>query len=351
MLASYAGYSYNHHPEDTLKTNAKFEFTGFLDLYYGTNAKYRTQEVSPFLVSSAKNNSPYLNLGYLRASYQGRNFRVNLVPGLGTYMQANYAAEPAKWRYLVESNAGVRLLKKGEVWLDAGILGSPFTNEGPVSRELTMYSRTLAPENVPYYLNGLRLSGKAGKKVSWSSWVVTGWQQIIDVNKRLSLVNSFKWSPSEYLSIAYNQYFGNEGSTSNPDFSKRSFHDLYLEYEKNKFRWTTCIYFGRQEKTSRVKSDWWQYNTTALYRLSKLFSFSGRVEYFNDPNRVIYRPNNTINGFKVFGAGAGMNIHPTQWSMFRFDLRYLGGKEQIFPSAGVYDNEEIRIVGNLSIWF
>ena len=324
---------------------------GFVDLYYGFNVKHPSQALSPFLISSTKNNSPQLNLGYLHATYQGTRFRATLIPALGTYMQANYAGEPSKWRYLVESNVGLRISNKGDLWLDAGILGSPFTNEGPISRELTMYSRSLAPENVPYYLNGVRLSGKAGRKISWSSWIVTGWQQIVDLNSQVSWVNSLRWRPSEFLTLTYNQYFGKEGSSINPNFTTRSFHDFYLEYEKNKFRFTSCIYFGEQDRLDKPAADWWQYNSTALYRLSNLFSVSGRVEYFNDPYRVIYRPANTINGFKVFGTGAGLNIHTTQWSMFRLDLRYLGANERIFPSGGAYDNGEIRILGNLSIWF
>ncbi|MBM3177635.1 MAG: porin [Bacteroidetes bacterium] len=351
QIIPFEGHSFSFVQKDTLRSGSAFQWKGFLDLYYGYNLKHRDQATSPFLVSSANNNSPQLNLGYLHASYQGKNFRATLIPAIGTYMQANYAGEPAKWRYLVESNAGFRLSKKGDLWLDAGILGSPFTNEGPISRELTMYSRSLAPENVPYYLNGVRLSGNAGKKISWSSWIVSGWQQIVDVNNKVSWVNSLKWHPSEFITVTYNQFFGNEGSDINPTFTTRSFHDFYVEYEKNQFRLTTCFYVGKQSKLNEPSAEWWQYNTTARYRISKLFSVSGRIEYFNDPNRVIYRPANTINGFKVFGAGAGINIHPTKWSMFRFDLRYLGGNERIFPSAGTYDNGEIRMLGNLSIWF
>ena len=111
----------------------------------------------PYMVSSAQNNTFAVNLAMLDIRYQTSGIRARLVPAFGTYMNANLANEPGTLKNLLEASVGVRISQKHDVWLDAGILGSPYTNENPVSKDQIMYTRSLSAENSPYYLSGMKL--------------------------------------------------------------------------------------------------------------------------------------------------------------------------------------------------
>lgn len=47
-----------------------------------------------FIYSHNRNNEVNLNLGLIKANYETEQFRANLALAAGTYMNANYAAEP-----------------------------------------------------------------------------------------------------------------------------------------------------------------------------------------------------------------------------------------------------------------
>ncbi len=49
---------------------------------------------------------------------------------LATYFEANYAAEPVGLRQLFEASVGLKLATTREIWLDAGVLLSPYGCEG-----------------------------------------------------------------------------------------------------------------------------------------------------------------------------------------------------------------------------
>ena len=50
--------------------------------------------------------------------------RANIALAVGTYMNANYAAEPGVLKNIYEANAGVKISNNKNIWVDAGILPS-----------------------------------------------------------------------------------------------------------------------------------------------------------------------------------------------------------------------------------
>lgn len=131
---------------------------GYIDTYYSYNFNKPASGNTSYLVASARPNEVSINLAYVDLRYRSERVRARFVPGFGTYMNANYATEPATLAHIVEGYVGVKLFKNSALWLDMGVLGSPYTNESAVSKDHLMYTRSLAPEYVPYYLTGIKAS-------------------------------------------------------------------------------------------------------------------------------------------------------------------------------------------------
>ncbi|MEY3101871.1 MAG: hypothetical protein RL558_148, partial [Bacteroidota bacterium] len=153
----------------------KVHLSGYLDTYLGMGP--RLAGSMPYMVSSARIGEVNINLAALDLRYQSDKVRARVMPGWGSYMDANYAPGDPK---LVEASAGFRLKTRREVWVDAGILGSPFTNESAISKDHLMYTRSMAAEYVPYYLSGVKLSYLASAKWNWYAYLANGWQQVRD---------------------------------------------------------------------------------------------------------------------------------------------------------------------------
>jgi len=98
----------------------KVHLSGYLDTYLGMGP--RLAGSMPYMVSSARIGEVNINLAALDLRYQSDKVRARVMPGWGSYMDANYAPGDPK---LVEASAGFRLKTRREVWVDAGILVRP----------------------------------------------------------------------------------------------------------------------------------------------------------------------------------------------------------------------------------
>lgn len=169
---------------DTLETTVigHVAIGGYVDSYYGYNFNKPADGANPYFVSSARHNELTINLAYVDVRYRSRYMRVRFVPGFGTYMDANYKNEPGSLKNMVEANVGVLVSEKKKIWIDIGVLGSPYTNESAISKDHLMYTRSFAPENVPYYVTGAKLTVPLSTKLNAYFYVMNGWQVIQDNN-------------------------------------------------------------------------------------------------------------------------------------------------------------------------
>ncbi len=136
----------------------KITVGAYMDVYYGFDFNRPSEFERPYCVSSPRHNEININLAYADFKYINDNVRAHFVPGFGNYINSNYAAEKGTLKNIVEANAGVKLSKKKDIWLDVGVLPSPYTNESAISKDHLMYTRSFAPEYVPYFLTGVKLS-------------------------------------------------------------------------------------------------------------------------------------------------------------------------------------------------
>lgn len=339
--------------EDSVRTEDRaIKIEGYADVYYAWNPATGARQSNPFLVSSAKHNQTSLNLGYLQVRYQGKKVRANIAPGLGTYMSSNYSGERGWTKYILEANGGVQISPRGDVWLEAGVFSSPFTNETPVSRDQDMYLRSLAPELVPYFITGFRLSWKPSPKINLAGWVVNGWQVIRDPNRYKSFITQLTWDIHPKFRLYHNIMMGDERHPDAPTLRTRFLNDIYLNWKiKETLSATACFDVGHQANQDNSGSTWWQINGILRKTFTPQFSVSFRMEYFHDPRGAAVTQ--LIEGprFEVFGAGACLNFKLHERSLLRLEGRHLESGQNIFPAGTKTSGSEKILALSLTSWF
>jgi hypothetical protein len=184
----------------------KITVEGYIDTYYAYNFNKPAGKNQPYFVSMARDREVNINLAYIDVKYSSSRLRARFVPGFGTYINANYAAEKGSLKNIVEGSIGIRLWPKKNIWVDAGVFGSPYTNESAISKDHLAYTRSLAAEYVPYYLTGVKLTIPLAAKVNAYLYLLNGWQQIQDQNDKLSVGTQLEYRPNEYLLLNWNTY-------------------------------------------------------------------------------------------------------------------------------------------------
>lgn len=340
-----------------IDTTSKSQLTieGNIDAYYGYDFNKLQTKDRPYFVSYSRNNEINLNFAYVSFKYTSDRLRATLAPGFGTYMNANYAAESGSLKYIVEGYAGFRPFAKKNIWLDIGILPSPYTYESAFSFNQLVYTRTLGAENTPYYQSGARLSLPLNKKLSANLYLLNGWQQISDVNNSLSFGSNLELAANEYLTLDWDTYIGNESSATHPDYRTRYFSDLYATWNPSeKFSLAACVYGGLQKRINNNKttdSYWWHANTSLKYSFSKQHSLSARVEYFDDNDGVIVQPVTDVVGFSSFSESLCYNWRVTDKVLFRVEARYFQSDKNVYVKETTPVKNDLWMIAGITTRF
>src|SRR6185295_5898902 len=126
-----------------------------------------------------RHNEFNVNLGLLKASYNTDWIRGNIALATGTYMNANYAAEPGVLKNIYEANAGVRISKSKNLWIDIGIMPSHIGFESARSYDCWNLTRSIIADNTPYYESGAKVTYTSdNNKWMVSALALNGWQRI-----------------------------------------------------------------------------------------------------------------------------------------------------------------------------
>jgi hypothetical protein len=308
---------------------------GYVDAYYGYDFNKLQSKDRPYFVSHSRNSEVNLNLAYVSLKYSSERLRATFTPGFGTYMNANYAAESGSLKYIVEANAGFKPFANKNIWLDIGILPSPYTNESAISFDQLVYTRAYAAENVPYYQAGARLSLPLSKKLTANLFLLNGWQQIADANNSMSFGSNLELKANEHLTLNWNTYVGDERSATHTDFRTRYFTDAYAIWNPSeKVSVTGCVYGGLQKRQlddkTMANSYWWQANAALRYSFSQQHSLSARLEYFDDKDGVIIQPVTDVASFNSFSESLCYNWNITRQVMFRVEGRYFQSGNNVY---------------------
>ncbi len=322
---------------DSTKTDSvkksPFSFSGYLEVYYSYDFGNPSNHKRPdFIYSHNRHNEFNLNLGFVKASYSHKNVRANIALAAGTYMNANYAAEPGVLKNVYEANVGVKISKKKNLWLDGGIFASHIGFESAVSKDCWGLTRSILADNTPYYESGVKL-GYTTDNGKWflSALVLNGWQRIqrVNGNNTPAFGTQVTFTPNDDIAINSSTFIGND----KPDSTRqmRYFHNFYAVFHLNTFHITAGFDYGMEQKSKGNSgyNNWYSPVVILMVKPGNKFSFALRGEYYSDVNGVIIATG-TPNGFQTIGYSLNLDYAIMKNLDWRIEGRGFSSKDKIF---------------------
>lgn len=307
--------------------------SGYVEGYYSYDLNKPENNTKPgFLYNHNRHNEFNVNLAFLKGTYSGDNVRATVAIGVGTYMNANYAAEPGTIKNIYEANAGFKLGKKN-LWVDIGVLPSHIGFESAVGKDCWALTRSLVAENSPYFEGGARINFTTDNgKWFFSGLLLNGWQRItrVDGNSLMSFGTQIQYKPSSTTTFNYSTFIG----TDKPDSVRLNgiYHNLYAIFQVSKqFGITAGFDIGTEQKSkgSSTHNTFYTPVLIAKYALTDKWAIAARGEYYSDENGVIISTGSP-NGFKTTGASLNIDYAPASNVLFRVEGRTLSSKDKIF---------------------
>ena len=310
--------------------------TGYAEAYYSSDLAQPANHARPgFFYSYNRHNEVNLNMGMVKLAYAKNNVRGNIALMAGTYPQANMAAEPVALRSVFEANAGFRLSRKHELWLDAGVLPSHIGWESAIGKDCWTLTRSIAAENSPYYEAGARLSyTSANTKWYMSGLLLNGWQRIarLDGNNTPAFGTQLTYKPNDRTTLNWSTFIGND----KPDTlsQMRYFSDLYAQLQiTERFALLAGFDIGMEQAASGDSSALWM--TPVLvprYKIGKKSYLAARVELYQDKDGVIISTG-TVHGFNKMGYSLNFDHWVADNVLWRIEARSLSSQDKIFADA------------------
>lgn len=338
------------------KENNSLTFSGYLETYYAYDfGKPALQNRPSFTYSHNRHNEFTLNLGMLKASYQTNGVRANLALAAGTYMNANLGAEPGVLKNVYEANAGVKISKTANLWIDAGVFASHIGFESAIGKDCWALTRGILADNSPYYESGAKLTYTSpNEKWVMSALLLNGWQRIQRVpgNSTIAIGHQLTYKPNSKITLNSSSFIGND----KPDSVKqmRYFHNFYGIFQLTDALAITTgfdIGFEQKQKGSKQYNTWYTPIMMAKIKLNEKNSLTARLEHYNDKNGVIISTG-TPNGFKTWGYSINYDRAISNQALWRIEARGFSSKDKIFEKNGMINsNNNFFITTSLAISF
>ena len=315
----------------------KLDLSGYIEVYYLYDFNKPPDHERPnFVYSYNRANEFNINLGFIKAAYANSIVRANLALMSGTYPNANLKNEPGVLRNIFEANAGVKLSKTKELWVDAGIFASHIGFESAVGKDSWNLTRSLLADNSPYYESGIKVSyTTTSGKWFLSGLILNGWQriQMVEGNSLPSFGTQFMFKPSDKITLNSSSFIG----TDKPDSARvmRYFHNFYgvLQLSEN-VSLTAGFDNGFEEKGDGTGYNTW-YSPVVIVRtkVNDRISFDVRGEYYHDRYNVIVETD-LDEPFRTKGASMNLDYQITSKALWRIEFRYMSADRDIFIRRG-----------------
>ncbi len=341
--------------DTVLKAPNPVVISAYVESYYGFDFNKPADNNRPaFIYSHNRHNEFNVNLAFVKAAYIGEKTRGNIAVAAGTYMNANYAAEPGVLKNIYEANAGVKLSAKKNLWLDAGIFSSHIGFESAVSKDCYTLTRSMLAENSPYFEAGAKI-GYSTDNGKWflSILALNGWQRIqrIEGNSLMSFGTQVQYKPAGSTTINYSTFIG----TDTPDSARlmRYFHNLYAIFNASEnINITAGFDIGMQQKIkkSNAFNTWYSPVLIIRYAPGKKYAIAVRGEYYADKKAVIIGTG-TANGFKTFGCSLNADYAPGGNVLLRIEGRTLNSKDAIFKKGNTIVKNNSIVTTSIAISF
>ncbi|QNL49801.1 porin [Olivibacter sp. SDN3] len=308
--------------------------SGYAEMYYQQDFNNPRSNTRPgFVYSHHRNNEVNLNLGFIKANYQTEKQRTNLALAVGTYMNSNYVAEEGVLKNIFEANIGVKLSKKRDLWLDAGVMPSHIGFESAIGTDCFTLTRSVLADNSPYFETGAKLSYRTqNDKWNMAVLVLNSWQRIqrVEGNSTPAFGHQLTFRPSDKVTLNSSSFIGND--MPDDESRMRYFHNLYGQFELHgKFALIAGFDIGAQqkEKGGSNYNVWYTPVLIIKYFPTEKVNIAARGEYYNDRNGVIIATG-TENGFQTFGASLNVDYQILTNLVWRTEVKRLNSKDAVF---------------------
>lgn len=333
----------------------QIKVSGYLETYYGYDFNRPADNNRPgFVYSHNRHNEVNLNLGFIKGSFENGSIRANLAVMAGTYTNANLAAEPGVLKNIYEANAGLKLSKTLNLWLDAGVFASHIGFESAVSKDCWALTRNISSENTPYYESGAKLSYTTSDgKFAATLLYLNGWQRINRQNGNSKPAGGLQlsWKPSDKITVNYSNYLGTEGLDA-VELS-RFYHNVYGIFQlTDKLGLNLGLDYGTQQRSkgSSARSELLSPVAIVQYILADKWKLAGRIEHYQDKNGV-FIATGTPNGFKTTGYSANIDYAPISNAVLRLEGKLYNSKDKIFIKNNQTVNTNAAITASIAVSF
>ncbi|MCD8739161.1 porin [Mucilaginibacter roseus] len=341
--------------QDTVKKSSNLTISGYAELYYGFDFNKPADNNRPgFVYSHNRHNEANLNLGFIKANYDNGSMRANIALMAGTYANANLAAEQGVLKNVFEANAGIKLSKTANLWIDGGIFLSHIGFESAISKDCWVLTRNISSENTPYYESGAKLTYTTnGGKLTLTGLYLNGWQRINRQNGNGKPAGGVQvyYKPTDKITLNYSNYLGTEGADSVR--VRRFYHNFYGIFQlTNAFGITAGFDYGTQQ-AAKGSND---YNhvispvAIARYQFAGKYAVAGRVEYYQDKNGMLISTG-TPNGFKTTGYSLNFDYAPVANALIRLEGKVYSSQDKIFARQDALVNYNSLVTASFAVSF
>lgn len=314
---------------------SRFTFTAYGELYYGYDFSRPDDHERPFFVYNHKrHNEVNANLLLVRGAYTDSLVRASLGLMAGTYAQYNLSAEPNWAQFIYEATIGVKLSRRRNLWLDAGIMPSHLGYESVIGADNWTLTRSLAAEGSPYYETGIRLIHTSrDERWTTSLLLLNGWQHIQrpDGQQGPSGGMQLTFRPNASLTLNYSNFIGSD----KPDsiHSTRIFHDLYVVWTpSDRFGMIAGFDLGTESVHDQATRVWYTPSVILRYALSAAWIAAFRAEYYADPDGVILGPA-AGGGMTLLGLSANVDVHLNPHATVRLEGKTYVSRDEVFAAS------------------
>ena len=321
------------------------KISGYVETYYAYDLSKPSDHNRPgFVYSFSRHNEVNLNLGFLKAAYQTEKTRANLALMAGTYTNANLAEEPGVLKNIFEANAGIKISRNKNLWVDAGIFASHIGFESAIGKDCWNLTRSILADNSPYYESGAKISYTSNNE-KWfvSGLILNGWQRIqrVNGNNTPAFGHQLTYKPGSKVTLNSSSFVG----SNSPDSTRkmRYFHNFYGLFQfHEKFGLTVGFDIGAEQKSkfSRSYNSWYSPVLIARYSPTNKVNISARVEYYSDVYGVIISTG-TTSGFQTYGYSLNFDYLIGENVVWRIEGRAFTSEDKLFtmddkPSTNNY---------------
>jgi hypothetical protein len=124
------------------------------------------------------------------------------------------------YKYFSEAWGGYSFNVNHGLNVDAGIFVSYIGLFSYYNFDNWTYQPSYVSSNTPWFFNGLRIQWFPTNKLKIEPWIINGWQSYNKYNGKPGLGGQILWSPTEWLSLVFNNYGMGTDTLNNPNVSR-----------------------------------------------------------------------------------------------------------------------------------